>query len=297
MGKEIKTIEVKLHYKGFKQKIYMIPIEKREDFVDYIKKIINNRWKNGTELERKQFINSLIQEIYFVSESNVEKLAELELGGEKYEDQEFIEDLIKKKKQWNRGETIEFEKADNVSQYAEQIGHILLLYLQKKVQEKESKKRRLVKDELESIKNELYEQIFSIFVQMPSRTDKILRKVENFNEKTINTERNNEIVSLEDKQNWEKWYFRAKDLGDEMIIVAEGMTKQKSEYLSATDKYTAEICKVSFNRQQKELEKLYKEYYKLKKWVEDLPEEVGERIQIVQNDNLYQELINTTLSE
>ncbi len=287
MRKQIKTINVKLQYTGFKPMTYIIPIEKRDNFVKKIIDIMKNRWSKGTPLEKTQFINSLIQEIYFISKLNVRILAELELGGEKYiqeeEKQKFIKNLIEKKEQWNRGEPIEFETAHTVSQYAEQIGHILLLYLQKKVQE------------TESIKDELWEQIFSMFNQMPSRTAEILEEIENSDKNIKNMKSNNNIVSDEDKKNWETWYFGAKNLADEMVIVAEAMIKQKSEYLSVTDEYTAQICKESFNRQQKDLKNLYEEYVDLKNRVEDLPKEVGKRISTVQNDELYQELINTSL--
>ncbi len=115
------------------------------------------------------------------------------------------------------------------------------------------------------------------------------------NTKVLSNNRQTQGNVEQDKQNWEIWYFRAKDLADEMIIVSEAMIKQKSEYLSTTDKYTAQICKESFNRQQKDLKNLYEEYADLKNRVEDLPKEVGKRIPTVQNDELYQELINTPL--
>ena len=59
--------------------------------------------------------------------------------------------------------------------------------------------------------------------------------------------------------------------------------------------FTKEIYRQNFLLKQKRLKEIYEEYYVLKEKVEELPESAGRRIKALEDDRLYQELMNMEL--
>ncbi len=124
-----------------------------------------------------------------------------------------------------------------------------------------------------------------------------IREIESLNEGMKISKR---IASEKEKQNWKNWYDEAKKLSNEMMLLTggpSGMVRLKDLYEEAEDKFIVSEFKDSFIRKQKCLKEAYAKYYKLKKQVDDLPDDAGRRIEMLRNDELYRKLINTKLED
>ena len=134
----------------------------------------------------------------------------------------------------------------------------------------------------------------------------LLKKKENMGTKQIREiEKNSSKVqdkeirqaTEEDKQKWKTCYLEAERLADEMILLIggkTGMVMQRHFYLHSDKAVTMEECRDNFLKKQKRLKEAYKQYYVLKKEIENLPEDAGKRLEILEQDDLYQELMNET---
>ena len=102
----------------------------------------------------------------------------------------------------------------------------------------------------------------------------------------------------EEKRIWRENYSKAQQLAQEMILLVSsesGMEIQRELFCRETGTFTKEIYRQNFLLKQRRLKEIYEEYYVLKEKIEELPENAGRRIEALEDDRLYQEMMNMKL--
>ena len=102
----------------------------------------------------------------------------------------------------------------------------------------------------------------------------------------------------EEKRIWRENYSKAQQLAQEMILLVSsksGMEIQRELFGRETGTFSKEIYRQNFLLKQRRLKEIYKEYYVLKEKVEELPENAGRRIEALEDDRLYQKMMNMKL--
>lgn len=101
-----------------------------------------------------------------------------------------------------------------------------------------------------------------------------------------------------EKKIWRENYSRAQRLEQEIILLVNGesgMMAQREELCRGNGTLIQEMQRQNFLLKQEKLKEAYQEYYTLKKKIEELPESVGTRVKALEDDQIYQELMNVKL--
>lgn len=130
------------------------------------------------------------------------------------------------------------------------------------------------------------------------RSFKNMNKKEHSLEDSFSLSPENREATEAEKRIWRESYSKAQQLAQEMVLLVSsesGMEIQQKNFCRETGTFTKEIYRQNFLLKQKRLKEIYEEYYVLKEKVEQLPESAGQRIKALEDDRLYQELMNMEL--